>query len=520
MNKPTLSYAYFAVFSAGFTTLGIELAAARLLGNVYGTSNLVWAGIIGLILLYLTVGYFLGGRWADRSPHWQTFYTIMAWGAFSVGLIPIIARPILLFAAKGVLAFNAPVAGGAFLATLILFIVPITLLGCVSPFAVRLLIQDVGSAGQVAGRTYAISTLGSLIGTFLPVMVLIPWLGTRLTYLSLAIYLFGVAWVGLFQHNRRRAIWLVGLLAILLGLVWVGAQGAIKPTRGLIYETESEYNLIQVAEVNETRYLLLNEGQGLHSVYSPHQLGTQGGTWDYFLTAPFFNMPPYAPSQVQSLAVVGLAAGTIPKQYSAVFGPIPMDGIEIDSEIVRVGQEYFAMNEPNLHVIIGDARWELPLLEKQYSVVGIDAYRLPYIPWQLTTVEFFQDVQAKLLPDGVLVINVGRTETDRSLIAAMYTTLREVFPSVYIMDVPYSFNSILVATVQPTQAQNLAANLALLPSDAHPLLREALALGVQTLQPAPAPSIVFTDDYAPVEQMTNAIVFNFLLNEGLKWMGQ
>ena len=92
-------YLYFAVFSSGMTTLAVELTASRLLGNVFGTSNLVWASIIGLILIYLTAGYFLGGRWADRSPNSHTFYRIMLWGAFTAGLVPLVSRPVLRFAA-------------------------------------------------------------------------------------------------------------------------------------------------------------------------------------------------------------------------------------------------------------------------------------------------------------------------------------------------------------------------------------------------------------------------------------
>jgi spermidine synthase len=510
-------YTYITVFIAGFVTLGVELAAARLLGNVYGTSNFVWATIIGLILLYLSAGYFIGGRWADRSPHAHTFYTILAWGAFSVGLIPVVAQPLLRWAADAVLALNAPVAGGAFVTTLLLFSIPITLLGCVTPFATRLLIQDVHQAGQVSGRISAVSTTGSLLGTFLPVMVLIPAIGTRLTYLLLATLLLLFALGGLLVHHRRRFWWHLGLLPLLMVFGWWASSGSLKPTAGLLYEHESSYNLIQVVEHDQSRYLLLNEGQGIHSLYNPNGLQTNG-TWDYFLCAPFFNAAPVLPSSVDSLAIVGLAAGTIAKQYTQVYGAIPIDGIEIDPEIVAVGQKYFALNEPNLNVMIGDARWELTHSPRQYAVIGIDAYRLPYIPWQLTTVEFFQAAQDHLTVNGSLVINVGRTPTDRRLIAALYTTLRQIFPSVHVMDVAGTFNSILVATQQPSSPQNLQANLQALPADANPLLRNALQLAVASLQPEPAAGLIFTDDRAPIEQLTNAIVLQYLLGDGLKML--
>ncbi|MBI3240664.1 MAG: fused MFS/spermidine synthase, partial [Chloroflexi bacterium] len=500
----------FSVFISGMTTLAVELAASRLLGNVFGTSNLVWANIIGLILLYLTAGYFLGGRWADKSPRERTFYQLLCWAAFTVGLIPAASRPILLWAAKGVETLNAPVAGGSFAATLLLFVVPITLLGCVSPFAIRLSAKMLSGVGASAGRIYAISTLGSLVGTFLPVLILIPSIGTTRTYLFFAGLLLLIALIGLWRVDRKRALIYLWMPLILAGLAVVASSGPIKPIAGLIYETESAYNFIQVVERDNTRYLLLNEGQGLHSVYNPNNLATNG-TWDYFLAAPFFNAPPFTPADVKSLGLVGLAAGTIPKQYTIVFGPIPIDGIEIDPAIVQAGRDYFAMNEPNLNVIIEDGRWALAHSPNTYTVVGVDAYRLPYIPPQLTTVEFFQEARAHLAENGALVINVGRTPSDRRLIEAMAATLRAVFPSVHVMDVPDTFNSIVVATVQPTTADNLSANLAALPATAHPLLRFALQRAVSTLQPTLYATTIFTDDVAPVEQLTNSIVINFVL---------
>jgi spermidine synthase len=177
------------------------------------------------------------------------------------------------------------------------------------------------------------------------------------------------------------------------------------------------------------------------------------------------------------------------------------------------------MNEPNLNVIVQDGRWALAHSKRQYSVIGVDAYRLPYIPWNLTTREFFLDVRAHLTPDGVLVINVGRTFTDRRLIDAMAGTLESVFPSVYVVDIPDTFNSILYATVQPTQASNLAANLALMPREAPALLRDATTHAVANLQPTPHSTTVFADDLAPVEQLTNSIVIRFILGGELTQLG-
>jgi predicted membrane-bound spermidine synthase len=510
-------YLYFTVFVSGMSVLAIELSASRLLGSVFGTSNLVWASIIGLILIYLTVGYFIGGRWADRSPHLRTMYAILAWGAFTSGIVPLVARPVLYAAADAFDQLQVGVLFGSFSATLVLFIVPVTLLGMISPFAIRLAISDPREAGTVSGRIYAISTLGSFIGTFLPDLVLIPLMGTTLTFMTFAIILSLVALVGFgIESGWRGALRWAWMPLVLLIVALVFGSGAVKRTEGQIYESESAYNYIQVLELDGTRYLRLNEGQGVHSVYRPDQLDYDG-PWELFLAAPFFNQPDYAPEEVESMAIVGLAAGTTARQASAVFGPIPIDGYEIDPEIIRIGKEYFAMDLPNLNAIAMDGRWGLSNSTKRYSIIGIDAYRPPYIPWHLTTQEFFQIVYDHLQDDGVMVVNVGRSPTDRSLIEGLVGTIGTIFPSIYVVDVPYSFNSIVYATRQPTEIHNLYDNLIYLWSrpEIHPLLVRAVETAVTNHQPTPqfaaGERVVFTDDHAPIEWITNKMVLGYVL---------
>ena len=502
-----------AVFVSGMTALAVELAASRLLGNVFGTSNLVWANIIGLILVYLTAGYFLGGRWADRNPSPSVFYRIMGWAALTTGLVPVISRPVLLAAAAAVEKLDAAIVLGSFGSVLILFSVPVTLMGCISPFAIRLAIQDVHGAGNVAGRLYAISTLGSIIGTFLPVLWLIPSIGTARTFFVFAALLLLVALAGLWRTDRRMALGHLWMPLALAALYALGTGRPIKTTAGQILERESAYNYIQVVEKDGIRYLRLNEGEGMHSVYAPSLLLT-GGTWDYFLAAPFFNAPPRDPAQVQSLAIVGLAAGTSAGQYTAVYGPIPIEGYEIDPVIIEVGREFFGMNEPNLDALAVDGRWGLAHSRRSFSVIAIDAYRPPYIPPHLTTLEFFEIVRGRLSPDGVVTINVARLPDDRRLIEGLAATLQAVFPSVYVTDVPFSMNSILFATLQPTTIQNLLDNYQALKT-AGAVRQELLTVlewTIQNLQPTPAGGMVYTDDRAPIEQLTNAMVVQFILS--------
>lgn len=518
---PNRRYLYFAVFISGMSTLAIELTASRLLGSVFGTSNLVWANVIGLILLFLTLGYFIGGRMADRNPRPARFYAILCWGAFCNALVPLIARPVLAAAANAVQGVEAALAIGSFIAVLILFSAPITLLGMVSPFAVRLAMESASGAGSVAGRIYAIGTLGSLIGTFIPTLFIIPLVGTTGTFLLFSALLFTVGLIGLLSvrgpAGGARVLWMPLVAGALAALSLSQPLRAALPGHTLLWETESAYNYVQVQEdANGYRYLLLNEGQGVHSQWHPTRILYQR-TWDYFLSAPYYNPPPFTPDRVESLALVGLAGGTIARQYQAVYPDVIMDGIEIDPAIVEAGARYFDMNAqamPRLTVYVEDGRYMLSRLPRQYTVIGVDAYRPPYIPWQLTTVEFFREVRSKLTDDGAAVINVGRTPSDRRLVDALTATLLQVFPSVHPMDVPMSFNTILVATVQPSESSYLAQNAAALPADASPLLRETLTLAANTQVPAVASDLVFTDDRAPVETLVDSLVLNFLLSGG------
>jgi len=510
-------YIYLTVFVAGMTTLAAELTAARLIGNVFGTSNLVWASIIGLILIYLTVGYFLGGRLADRWPNAAAMYRILAWGAFSLGTIPFISSPILRSAAKAFEGLDVAVLLGSFAAVLVLFIIPITLLGMASPFAIRLSIDTQESSGRTAGTIYGISTLGSFIGTFLPVLLTIPALGTRNTFLVFSLLLLFVALAGLGMFGSRRLLiqhlWMPALLAA-LALATSGQP--LKNSANQVFEIESAYNYIQVQRSGHLTILRLNDGEGVHSIYSPDTLD-YGGPWEQFLVGPYF-YPQADPLQVKRIAIVGLAAGTTARQATAVYGPIPIDGFELDPKIVEIGNEYFAENLVNLSVHIGDGRWNLERSPHRYDIIAVDAYRPPYIPPHMTTQEFFRICADHLTQTGVLGINVGSVPGDRRLINGLATTMATVFPSVHLMDIPGTLNTMIYATMQPTSANDFAANLSRFSvrADIHPLLLSTMEVTFASLLPGFEASQVFTDDRAPIERIVDDMVIRFALGGDLQ----
>ncbi len=494
------------VFVCGMTVLAVEMAASRLLSPYFGDSQLVWANLIGLIMVYLTAGYYLGGRLADRYPRAELLYQLAIWAGFAIGLIPYLSKPVLRYSVAGFESFSAGIIVGSFLGILLLFTVPVVLLGCVSPFAIRLQSHAVVSTGHTAGTIYALSTLGSILGTFLPTLVLIPFLGTATTFLLSSLTLLVVSIVGLFSKMGRRAGWYLLLPVAILVLRLVFPGGLIKAAEGLVYEHESSYNYIQVVDRGGRRILMLNEGQAVHSAYRPGSVLT-GGIWDYFLLGPFFGSG-YAPEAVESVCFIGLAAGTAATEYTAVYGPISMDGVELDPEIVEVGRRFFDLDEPNLDVILQDGRYFLSHTGGTYDVIVADAYRQPYIPFHLTTREFFDAALERLNPGGVLVLNAGRTASDFRLVDVLAATMSQVFETVFILDVPGDSNSLVVGTQRPTSLNDVYARLDTVSNE---WLSEVVEQARGRIRSFDGGGLVLTDDRAPVEYLTHLIILRYVL---------
>ncbi|MEZ4581508.1 MAG: fused MFS/spermidine synthase [Caldilineaceae bacterium] len=381
--------------------------------------------------------------------------------------------------------------------------------------------QEIGQTGHVAGRMSAIATAGSLVGTFVPVLWLIPTVGTRWTFFILAFLVLGVQSVG---NLRRPHRWipLTGL-ALVAGMAWLSHPGG--PLRmgwdddagTIIYEDESLYNYIAVRQWGSERHLELNDGVGIHSVYHP-ETALSLGIWDYFLLAPLFHAPPMPAPPVDNMLIIGLAAGTVSELVTDIYGPVPITGVELDPQIIAVGQAYFNMTQPNLTPVAADGRAWLAQQPPgaQWDVIAVDAYRPPYIPFHLTTVEFFQLVRAHLTQDGVLAINVGRTDTNFALVDALAATLAQVFPAVYAIDEPGPpatlANTLVVAAMQPVDIAIVRANIAALDTTYPPEFRSFAQEASTQIRPAnpPADAPVFTDDKAPVERVVHGIILDYL----------
>jgi spermidine synthase len=490
------------VFVVGMGSLGAEIAAVRLLAPYFGASTVVWANTIGVVLVALSLGYWLGGRLADRRPELRGLCLVALVASGLLALVPFVSDPLLGVAVDALDSVSAGAFLGSLLAVLALVAVPVLLLGAVAPYAIRLGVTTLEEAGRVSGRLYAISTAGSLVGTLASSLLLIPLVGTRRTFLIFALAIAVVALPGLWAGRRRYAAAAVLLAIVALTALPVGTLKADAGSGRVVYETDTEYQYARVVErVDGSRVLELNEGQALHSLWRPGTVLT-GGYWDGMLVAPFAGVSADAPRRV---AILGNAAGTMARAYGELFPATRVDGVEIDAELSEIGRRWFGLRDgPRLELHHEDARPFLRATDARYDVIAIDAYRQPYIPFYLSTREFFELCRDRLAPGGAIVLNIGHPEGQDDLEQVLSATIGAAFPNV----LRYPFdetNTLVVASERSVSVRRLAAAARRLPLALRPAARAAAARSAPPLTGGE----VYTDDRAPVEWLIDKSIVQY-----------
>ena len=487
----TPRFLYPLVFLAGIGSMAAEMCASRLLAPYYGSSTVVWANIIGLILASLSLGYWIGGRVADRHPSPRLLAKLVLAAAAWVAAIPFVARPLLELSVRGIETVSTGTVVGSFAASLALFAPPVVILGMVTPFAIRLATTGVADAGRVAGRVFALSTLGSLIGTFGPALITIPLIGTQRTLL-LAAAILALAASPLL--GRKAVLGFAGA-ALILGLFAI-PPGVVKAVPGLLLEEESRYQFIHVIQSGPERWLSLNEGLAIHSLWRADTVLT-GGEWDAFLTAP-----PLLGRPAAKVAILGNAGGTTARAFGVYYPDAQIDGVELDPAVSAAGRRYFGLSEnAKLTVYDADARPFLQASDERYDLIFIDAYRQPYVPFYLATQEFFRLCRERLTPGGVVVLNVSTVPGDDRLAQAVAGTLATEFPQVMTWQA-LRFNQFVFGFAEPLSPAVVTDRLLTAPSDLLPLTR-LLSRQIRSASPSQQP---WTDDRAPVEWITDRMI--------------
>ena len=493
-----LGYVRGLAFVVGAASLGAEISAARLLAPYFGASTIIWANTIATVLVALSAGYALGGRLADRRADLRGLCAIVAVAGVLLAAVPFAADPFLRIAVKALGALSVGGFVGSLVAVLVLVAVPVLLLGTVAPYANRLAVGRVTQTGTVTGGLYAISTVGSLVGTFTSALLLIPLIGTHRTFLIFALALALVAAPGL---RARRFLVLPVVIGALLAVPPAAVGAAVAGAR-VIFSTETQYQYARVLQFGDgVRWLQLNEGVAIHSLYRPGSYLT-GGYWDYLLVLPLSGRR----GVPERVAILGDAAGTIARAYGHYFPATRVDAVELDGELTTIGRRYFHLTGPRLHLYSADARPWLAASRAHYDSIFLDAYRQPYIPFYLVTKEFFASARAHLRSGGTIIVNVGHIPGSNALEKVVSATLRAVFPSV--MRYPVSNgNTLVVASARPLSAQRpLAASQGTsLAPELDPL---ALQVG-RGLEPALRGGPVYTDDRAPVEWLTDLAILRY-----------
>jgi spermidine synthase len=483
------------VFVVGSASLGAEIAAARLMAPFFGASTIVWANIIGVVLVSLSVGYWFGGRFADRHPHKQGLCMLVLVAALAVCAIPFVADPFLDISVDALDDVSAGAFIGSLVAVTVLVAPPVMLLGAASPYAIRLAVERVEESGTVAGRMYAISTIGSLAGTWTSALLLVPLVGTRRTFLIFGLACAMVAVTGV---ARRAALAvpavILALLALPVGTIKAAGEGTV------LDEVETEYQYARVVEeLDGDRKLELNEGQAVHSMYRPGSYLT-GDYWDEFLVLPFAvrSSPP------RRAAILGNAAGTTARALGRYFPATSVDAVEIDSELTTLGRRWFDLRNPRMRVHHEDARPYLRRTSSSYDAIMVDVYRQPYIPFYLATREFFELVRDHLSPGGVVIVNVGHPEGQDDLEKVLSATMGEAFRAV-ARDPSEDTNTQVLGTNGPLSGQRLRRAIADMPADLQPVAASAAV----RLGPALAGGDVYTDDRAPVEWLVDKSIVEY-----------
>ncbi len=490
------------VFIGGAVLLALEIIASRIVAPVFGNSILVWGSLIGVFLAALAAGYFVGGRVADRCPSPDVFAGLLFLAGLLVFPIPLLASGVLdaLFRA-GLGPRAGPVA-----ATEALFFLPATVLGMVSPFAIRLRAQAMTTIGNVAGGLYALSTAGSITGTLLASFVLLTlWSVRTIVYLLGAVLMaLGVLWW--LAHRRSALAGVAAAAAVLL----VAPVLRLPPdaAEGVRYAQDTVYHRITVTDEGEVRYLKLDN-------YWQSGLDLTDPRRTVFAYSDYMHLPVALRPTARRVLMIGLGGGTVPTRYGQDYRQMRIDVEELDPAVIDVARRYF--NVPvgdRLRVVAEDGRLFVARAPDRYDIMLLDAYLIDTIPFHLATREFFEVAKAHLVPGGVLGSNViGAVSGPRSrLFRAIYATMVAVFPTVYVFPVDWEQygspnavrNIIVIATDQPRRSADairIAATRArVVPGVTLP--RFAAVVGDLYDHPIRTDDVpILTDSFAPVDTL-------------------
>lgn len=441
MDNSTLSqskvWLYLTVFLTGSSVMVIELLGTRLIAPFYGASLYVWSSLISVTMIALAIGYFVGGSWADKAQK-TGLSLIIALAALFTLLIPWATRPVLL--ATDPLGLRL----GAFVSALVLFFPSLTMLGMVSPFAIKQATSQLDNVGTSSGSIYAVSTVGSVVGTLLLGFFLFPWVGSRQILVSLGLLLFVLA-IAIAVYEKKKlgktitiapcVILAIVSLCFLPKIVGAGHVNSISKFNTLS-ERESLYGYVRVIEEKKRDLRFLTADASMIGAANISD-GVNRLTYQDIVAL----IPAIKPS-IKKALLVGQGAGHMAMTLRDRYG-IVTDTLEIDPAVAQAATDYFGF-KPNGQAIVGDARYEIRHLTGPYDLIIHDCFTGGSEPSHLLTVETLQQFHKLLTPQGMLALNFvafGKGEGQQAL-ASVSKTVAQVFPnqSLFISEPGDDFN--------------------------------------------------------------------------------
>ncbi|MDD6039404.1 MAG: fused MFS/spermidine synthase [bacterium] len=514
-KKPILKnriFLYLTEFFAGMSVMAVELGASRLMAPYFSSSQIVWTIIIGTIMIAMALGNIYGGRSADKNPNPDKLYGRIMVAAIWIALIPVLGKYMIL-GISAVLIFSVNsnfliIAG--FAACMVIFVFPLFLLGTVTPSLVKYTVDNLDDNGKLVGNLNASNTIGSIIGTFVPTFISIPAVGTSITFLIfsgilllLAIVYFVSCKTVFFRMKKLPISMLIFFLC-----VWLGHNNSFAFWQNdLTYEGESIYNYLQVSENDEEVVLSTNVLFGVQSIYKKEP-GLTGMYYDYAMAAPY--MSGIHEKDQLDILVLGNGTGTYATQCTRYFDNVDIEGVEIDQKITDLAKEYFELPE-DITVTTYDGRAFLNAIDETYDVIMVDAYQDITIPFQMSSVEFFELVKEHLTDDGVMVVNMNMRGTGEGNINQyLADTISHVFSDVYTVDVAGSTNRELFASNNENMLAVLQMNLAEESNDEVTALMNRVSSNLIKYVPG---NYLMTDDKAPVELLGMKVIDELIQDE-------
>ena len=501
------------VFVCGAVLMALEIVGSRILSPYFGDSLFVWGSLIGIFLGALSLGYYCGGIVSDRKPYLRSCAVIIAWAALSILIIPLTAGPLSRF----IVSLNLGDRVSPLLACLALFFVPSVLLGMVWPFSVKLQTKGMDRVGNVTGLSYALSTLGSLFGTFFVAFYLIGQFGV----ISIVIFLGSVlvllsASIWMTARERQKPSF-VSLLTGALFLICVSKPPlfALPPGEIPLYQTDSFYHHITVTENRSSSVRLLRFGSHIQT-----GIFVSGPARSPFALPDMFHLPLVFNPGIRRALFIGGGGMLGPRAFYEDYPAVRIDAVEIDPQVARIAERFFFLpSSERIRVFSGeDGRRFIVSSDRVYDLIVADVFNSAgRIPFHLLTKNYFEELKAHLGPRGVVAFNlVGSFEGRGSrLIPAVYKTLKQIFPEVYIFpnyrNVPpgprQRRNFFMIATVS---SNRLSQEEILVAADwlertgkvKVPLREYAVNLWVPGSEKRWLETIpILTDDYAPVDSL-------------------